>query len=63
MQSEELNAEIATILGRLSTKIRTDPAMLRALARGDGNDETTLAGIEEAIIGLVMLHIQVRRGL
>lgn len=63
MNSDELQGEIAGILGRLSVKMRTDPMMARALLRGTQDTELILDGIEEAIIGLVLLHINVRRGI
>lgn len=65
MRSEELQGEIAGLISRLALRMRTDPGMARALQRDteDHSVNITLDGIEEAIIGLVMLHIQVRRGL
>ena len=63
MMSNDLAGEIAGLISRLQHRIRTDPQMPRVLGRDDEQNSTdlTLAGIEEAIIGLVMLHIQVRR--
>lgn len=59
--SEELNSEVAGILARLTVKMRTDPAIARAMDRNDGGQQLVLDALEEAIVGLVLLHIQMRR--
>lgn len=63
MRSEELQAEVAGIVGRLGTRLQRDPRFAQALLRDteENSVQTTLEGIEEAILGLVMLHIQVRQ--
>lgn len=63
MRSEELNGEIAGLIGRLQHKVRTDPKMPLYLGRDteDNSRDLILSGIEDAILGLVMLHIQMRR--
>lgn len=63
MRSEELRPELAGIIARLEHRIMADPKYATVLQR-DAVDNTkafTLAGIEDAIAGLVMLHIQIRR--
>lgn len=63
MRSEELQAEVAGIIGRLGTRLHRDPNIARSLLRDteENSVDTALEGIEEAILGLVMLHIQLRR--
>ena len=63
MRSEEVAGEVAGIIGRLGTRLQRDPALAQSLTRDteENSVETALEGIEEAILGLVMLHIQVRR--
>lgn len=63
MIHEEFQSELAGLIGRLSTKVLKDPRVTRAMAYGDGAEELVLDGLEEAIIGLVLLHINIRRGL
>lgn len=63
MRSEELNSELAGILTRMRQRILADPAMAKALALDNQkhSEQVILEGIEQAILGLVMLHMQVRR--
>lgn len=63
MRSEEVQGEVAGIIGRLGTRLQRDPEFARALVRDTEENSVSVAldGIEEAILGLVMLHIQVRR--
>ena len=63
MRSEELNSELAGILTRMRSRILADPALAKALAldNQDHSKQVILEGIEQAILGLVMLHMQVRR--
>lgn len=65
MRTDELNAEVAGLIARLSIRMRTDPELARSMNRDtpDSSVDLTLQGIEDAILGLVQLHIQVRRGL
>lgn len=65
MMSSDLNGEVAGLISRLQHRVRTDPKMIPVLGR-DTTDQSKgliLSGIEDAIIGLVMLHVQVRREL
>lgn len=63
MRSEEVSSELAGIIGRLRTRLNVDPSFARALALDNEahTEQVVLEGIEQAITGLVMLHIQVRR--
>lgn len=63
MRSEEVNNELAGLISRLQHKVRVDPAMPLYLSRDteDISRELILSGIEDALIGLILLHIQVRR--
>lgn len=63
MRSEELRPELAGIISRLEHRILTDPRYAQVLGRDTADNSTTLTlqGIEDAIVGLVMLHIQMRR--
>lgn len=63
MRSEELRPELAGIIARLEHRILTDPRYVQVLGRDEPNNsrDFILSGIEDAIAGLVMLHIQVRR--
>jgi hypothetical protein len=65
MRSEELNGEVAGLISRLQHRVRTDTKMVPVLGRDtkDQSKDLILSGIEDAILGLVMLHIQVRRDL
>jgi hypothetical protein len=65
MRSEELRPELAGIIARLEHRILADPAYAQVLGRDDpaNSQAFILDGIERAIAGLVMLHIQVRRDL
>lgn len=63
MESELLGNELAGIIARLNHRLRTDPKYARTMTRDtqDNSLELALEGIEDAICGLVMLHIQLRR--
>ena len=63
MMSSDLNGEVAGLISRLQHRVRTDPKMVPVLGRDttDQSKDLILSGIEDAIIGLVMLHVQVRR--
>lgn len=63
MRSEQLRPELAGIISRLEHRILTDPRFAQVLGRDTADNSTTLTlqGIEDAIVGLVMLHIQMRR--
>jgi hypothetical protein len=65
MMSSELNGEVAGLISRLQHRVTTDPKMASVLGRDtkDQSRDLILSGIEDAIIGLVMLHVQVRREL
>lgn len=65
MMSSELNGEIAGLISRLQRRVTTDAKMASVLGRDtkDQSKDLILSGIEDAIIGLVMLHVQVRREL
>lgn len=63
MRSELFTQELAGVIRRLESRITRDPKYAR-LFDVDTPDEAlqhTLDGIEDAIAGLVMLHIQLRR--
>lgn len=64
MRTEELQNELAGLINRMSLRLVRDPKYARALQRDtqDNSVDLTLDGIEDAICGLVMLHIQLRRG-
>lgn len=63
MRSEELRPELAGLIARLEHRILADPRYAQVLGRDTADNSTsfTLQGIEDAIAGLVMLHIQMRR--
>lgn len=65
MMSSDLNGEIAGLISRLQRRVTTEPRMAPVLQRDtkDQSRDLILSGIEDAIIGLVMLHIQTRREL
>lgn len=63
MRTELLIQELAGVIRRLEGRITRDPKYAR-LFEVDTTDEAlqhTLEGIEDAVAGLVMLHIQLRR--
>lgn len=63
MRSELLIGELAGIIRRLEINIRSNPRYA-SLLDVDTQDEAlahVLEGIEDAIAGLVVLHIQLRR--
>lgn len=63
MRSEELTNELAGLISRLSHRIQRHPTYTTVLQR-DTQDQSlslTLDGIEDAICGLILLHIQLRR--
>lgn len=63
MRSEVLVAELAGLIRRLERRIQTNPKYA-AVLDVDTTDEAlqhVLEGVEDAICGLVMLHIQLRR--
>lgn len=63
MRSEELRPELAGLIARLEHRILTDPRYAQVLGRDQAENSVafTLQGLEDAIVGLVMLHIQMRR--
>ena len=63
MMSSDLNGEVAGLISRLQHRVSTDPKMGQVLQRDteDQSKQLILSGLEDAIIGLVMLHIQIRR--
>lgn len=63
MNSELLAGELGGIIRRLEHRIKTTPRYAQILEQ-DSEDESlaqTLGALEDAICGLVMLHIQLRR--
>lgn len=63
MRSEVLVNELAGIVRRMEQRINRSPKYA-ALLEQDSTDQSlqvVLEGIEDAIAGLVMLHIQLRR--
>lgn len=63
MRSEQLRPELAGLIARLEHRILADPRYAQVLGRDtqDNSRAHTLAALEDAIIGLVMLHVQIRR--
>lgn len=62
MRSELLVGELAGIIRRLENRIKTTPKYASLLQQDteDAALELTLDGIEDAIAGLVLLHIHLR---
>lgn len=64
MRSDLLVSELGSIIRRLEHRIKTTPRYAAVLEDVDTQDEAlqvALDGIEDAIAGLVMLHIQLRQ--
>jgi hypothetical protein len=63
VRSEELGPELAGIISRMQHRILVDPRYAQVLGRDEPSvsRDFILSGIEDAIAGLIMLHIQVRR--
>lgn len=61
MRSELLIGELAGIIRRLEGRILTEPTYARLLEDEDQAVAHVLKGIEDAIAGLVVLHINIRR--
>lgn len=63
MRSDLLVSELGSLIRRLENRIRTNPRYAAVLEEDRAEDalQHTLDGIEDAIAGLVMLHIQLRR--
>jgi len=55
--SEDLITELGSLIRRLESKIRRDPGLL-----AEDPEYMTLNGIENAIIGLILLHVKLRSG-
>lgn len=56
MLSDDLVNELGSLIRRLESKIRLEPVYVTR-----EGDWLTLDALENAIIGLVLLHIQLRR--
>lgn len=63
MRTEELLPELAGIIRRLEHRIQRDPkyASLLEVDTEDEAESFALDAIEDAIAGLIVLHIQLRR--
>lgn len=63
MESEPLINELAGVIRRLERRIREDSRYVGPLEADtqDAAERFTLAGLEDAIVGLLILHIQLRQ--
>ena len=55
MLSDDLNTEVGALIRRLSSRIT-----ISDMPQWMGPEAMTLEGIEQAIVGLVLLHIKLR---
>ena len=62
MRTEELVPELASLVNRLEFRIKTNPRYARLLAVENETKEFTIEAIEDAIAGLVILQMQLRKG-
>lgn len=63
MRSEELITELAGLIRRLERKVRTSPRLadLLDVDTEQESQQQALDALEDAIVALVVLHIQLRR--
>lgn len=62
MRTEELVPELASLVNRLEFRVKTNPKFHRLLTVDSEAREFTIEAIEDAIVGLVILQIQLRKG-
>ena len=63
MRSEQLSGELGSLIRRMEGRIRSHPMYADLLSQG-GNDAElyhVLSSLEDAIVGLVLLHIRTRQ--
>ena len=63
MRSEELSGELGSLIRRMEGRIRNHPTYADLLASGTDDAELfhVLSALEDAIVGLVLLHIKMRQ--
>lgn len=63
MRSEELSGELGSLIRRMEQRIRTNPMYADLLQQGGSDAEMyhVLSALEDAIVGLVLLHIRTRQ--
>lgn len=63
MRSEELTGELGSLIRRMEQRIRTHPMYSDLLAQGELDADLfhVLTALEDAIVGLVLLHIRTRQ--
>ena len=63
MRSEELSGELGSLIRRMEQRIRTNPMYADLLQQGDNDAELyhVLSALEDAIVGLILLHIRTRQ--
>ena len=63
MRSEQLSGELGSLIRRMEQRIRSHPMYADLLSSGTDDAELyhVLSSIEDAIVGLVLLHIRMRQ--
>ncbi len=63
MRSEQLSGELGSLIRRMEQRIRSHPMYADLLSSGSDDAELyhVLSSIEDAIVGLVLLHIRMRQ--
>lgn len=63
MRSEELSGELGALVRRMERRVRSHPMYADLLSAGTDDAELyhVLSSLEDAIVGLVLLHIRTRQ--